>query len=338
MDEEKKVTKSKKTSTTGTKKTTTAKKKVASSKTTSSAASKNKTSAGVKKTTTKKSSAEGKSTNKVTSTTKKEPVKKSTSVTKAKSTSKNSTSKSSGAVKKTTATKKTTSKPKTSSVSKVKEPEVIHESVKIPEKKIISSVEVSEDVIETQETSKVLESKREVTTDKKASTITGFLIAAIIAVWILILILIGYQIYQKYQEKLYDQGYFYHEKTAIHEITLNNLRTELEKINTDTAFILFNYVGEKDNYNLEKDLDGILNDYHLMDNFYYVNLSKEEAKLNCDATCGVNEELGTNLVSNLPAIVYFKDKKVVDVAQREDKKVLEAADFVKLLDIYEFKK
>ena len=85
-------------------------------------------------------------------------------------------------------------------------------------------------------------------------------------------------------------------------------------------------------------MEKIIEEYHLKDQFYYVDLSREESQTNCSSDCAINQELGTNLVHNLPAIVYYKNNVVVDVAQREDQKVLEAADFVKLLDMYEFKK
>ena len=40
----------------------------------------------------------------------------------------------------------------------------------------------------------------------------------------------------------------------------------------------------------------------------------------------------------MPTILYYKDGKLVDYVQRDDEQMMSDADFVKLLDIYEFEK
>ena len=52
----------------------------------------------------------------------------------------------------------------------------------------------------------------------------------------------------------------------------------------------------------------------------------------------INTGLNHTKFKNVPVVAYYERGTLVDVAQREDVKILEAADFVKLLDMYEFRK
>lgn len=307
MNEEKKVKNTGTKASTGNKKETTKRKGTTSTNKASTAKKKSTTTA--KKTTAAKSS-----TTKKASTAKKSTASKT--VTKPKSTS---------------ATKKTTEKTKKTVSPVVEKEEVKNEKIIISE-----TVPVQEEEIETPVLKEKIVEEKEVK-PRKIKT-SNYIVAAIIVIWVFIILYVGIQLYHKYEEKLYDEGYFYREKTEMKISTLKDIRKEIEATDSSNVFVLFNYRGEEANYTLEKDLYRIMKDYRLENSFYYIDLSNTEDAVNCDVTCAINQELGTNLVLNTPAIVYLKDKQVIDVAQREDKKVLEAADFVKVLDMYEFKK
>ena len=174
-------------------------------------------------------------------------------------------------------------------------------------------------------------------TIKKVIPLSNYLIVAIILVWIAIIAYVGYELSRRHQENLYQEGYFIHEKIDIKKISLAEASTVAHDAK-DAVFILFNYRGYEETYELEKELWRIMNDYHIEQNFYYVDLTDENGTLNCDMTCVLNTGLHVTNFKNVPAIAYYERGTLIDVAQREDKKVLEAADFVKLLDIYEFKR
>ena len=304
----------------------------------------------VKKTTTKKTGAKKATTTSSKTKTSRAKVGK-TSSTKQKSTTKTSESKKSSNVKSTagkaeTKTKKTTTKK--SPVKKVtkeklerEQETVLKEDVlneeknyNVLEETIVEEESPRKEDLEITEEIPVFETRK---TIKKVIPLSNYLIAAIILVWIAIIAYVGYELSRRHQENLYKEGYFIHEKIDIKKISLAEASTVAHDAK-DAVFILFNYRGYEETYELEKELWRIMNDYHIEQNFYYVDLTDENGTLNCDMTCVLNTGLHVTNFKNVPAIAYYERGTLIDVAQREDKKVLEVADFVKLLDIYEFKR
>lgn len=229
-------------------------------------------------------------------------------------------------VKQKTETKKTVAKKptvkKTVTPKKEVAPVIELEKILVPEEVI---AEVDSEIV----------SEKKIEEPKKVSA-KNYIVAGIVVLVILVLSYVGYLVYQRVQEKLYDEGYFYHEKTDIKEIFYDDLSNEISKM-TNPAFILVNGIGEKENYDLEKELDKIVNDYHLKSNFYYINFSKQNREKSAIAS-ELNQMFETTKIKTVPTIIYLKDGKVLDIVNRDDNQVLEAADFVKLLDIYEIKK
>ena len=184
----------------------------------------------------------------------------------------------------------------------------------------------------------VVEKNDELKTDNELRKIpvSHYIIVGIIIVWILIFMYIGYKMTQNYQEKLYDEGYFIHKKIDVKKTTLNELNQVIAN-SSSPLFLFFNYRGIEETYELEKEMHQIMNDYHLQNNFYYIDLTdmqKEEK----DMADEINQVLGIHSLLHTPAVFYYNNGNLVTIAQREDKKILEAADFVKVLDMYEFKK
>ena len=304
----------------------------------------------VKKTTTKKTGAKKATTTSSKTKTSRAKVGK-TSSTKQKSTTKTSESKKSLNVKSTagkaeTKTKKTTTKK--SPVKKVTKEKLEREQETVLKEDVLNEEKnynvLEETIIEEESPRKEDHEKTEETpvfetrkTIKKVIPLSNYLIAAIILVWIAIIAYVGYELSRRHQENLYQEGYFIHENIDIKKISLAEASTVAHDAK-DAVFILFNYRGYEETYELEKELWRIMNDYHIEQNFYYVDLTDENGTLNCDMTCVLNTGLHVTNFKNVPAIAYYERGTLIDVAQREDKKVLEAADFVKLLDIYEFKR
>ena len=309
MDEEKKVSKSttKKAST----KSTTAK----TSKASGSKKATTKTASSKKATGTKTSSAT-KTTKKVSTTQKKTSTKKSTSP------------------------KKNSTKVVTEVEEKIVAPKEIVEKKEELVKQVLEEtiLPVKEEKLEQEKAEKkaapVFETRK---TIKKVIPVSNYLIAAIVVVWVIIIAYVGYELSRRHQENLYQEGYFIHEKMDVKKITLEEAKTVAHD-SKDATFILFNYRGYEETYNLEKELWKIVKDYHIESNFYYVDLTDENGTINCDMTCVINTGLNHTKFKNVPAVAYYERGSLVDIAQREDQKVLEAADFVKLLDMYEFRK
>ena len=50
----------------------------------------------------------------------------------------------------------------------------------------------------------------------------------------------------------------------------------------------------------------------------------------------LNNAFNTDEISTVPIILYFKDGELIDTVTRDDDNVINAGDFQKLLDIYEY--
>lgn len=254
----------------------------------------------------------------------------------------NKSSKKASTASKKTTTKKSPSTPKTTKTveKKVLESEVI-QTVEAPVKTVlkpsVSPVNLTKDQNEdhAEETKKVVFETRK--TIKKVVPISSYLIAAIIVVWVIIIAYVGYELSRRHQENLYQEGYFIHENIDIKKISLEEAKN-VSHNSTKATFILFNYRGYEETYDLEKDIWKIVQEYHLENDFYYVDLTDENGSINCDLACVINTGLNHTKFKNVPVVAYYERGTLVDVAQREDVKILEAADFVKLLDMYEFRK
>ena len=99
-------------------------------------------------------------------------------------------------------------------------------------------------------------------------------------------------------------------------------------------FVLINYTGNKDNYELEKGLKSIIDTYKLNDEFYYLNV--ESIMDEDNYLTRLNTAFDTDIIKTVPIILYYKDGEIVDTVKRLDSKTINPADFQKLLDIYDF--
>ena len=180
---------------------------------------------------------------------------------------------------------------------------------------------------------------------KKEIPVSNYLIVAIIVIWVFIIAFIGFKLYGRYEEKLYQDGYYIHEgyfkENASKNVSIQKLNlADVNQVITSSSgnlFIFFNFRGYEETYQLEKDLVNVLLEHHIQNNFYYVDLTDVPTSESCGLPCAINSELHRSEFTNAPAIAYYKNGQLMDIAQREDKKVLEAADFVKVLDMYEIK-
>ena len=100
------------------------------------------------------------------------------------------------------------------------------------------------------------------------------------------------------------------------------------------TFVLISYTKYQATYDLEKGLKSIIDDYDLADRFYYLNVSSIQSEDNYLER--INNAFDTNLIQKVPTILYYNNGKLVDVVLRDDGNPINAGDFQKLLDIYDF--
>lgn len=161
----------------------------------------------------------------------------------------------------------------------------------------------------------------------------GIFIAAVVVLIIVLVIFYLYRVHDVRLTERIQESYLLNSQTISLEI--KNL-SEVDQILTeapDDYFVLISYTNSQDTYDLEKGLKNIIDTYALSDHFYYfnaTNIMKENNYLD-----ELNKAFDTDLIKNVPTILYFHDGKLEDVVKRDDKNPINAGDFQKLLDIYD---
>ena len=183
-------------------------------------------------------------------------------------------------------------------------------------------------IAKTKEETKEVEKAKQTIPRKKIYIIISIIVVAI---------LIGIYIYWLQgvrDEERYSTSYLLSSGTVSLEI--KNL-DEVDQILSESPteyFVLITYTGAEETYNLEQDIKTIIDNYKLSDSFYYLNI---ESMMETDNyLTRLNNTFDTNMITTVPIILYFRDGQLVDTVTRDDDNIINAGDFQKLLDIYEY--
>ena len=223
-------------------------------------------------------------------------------------TKKKTTTKKTSTSKKSTGTKKTTTKTATKANVKTSA-----KTTKPVEEKVIIKEETKNEV-----------PKKEVL--KNEFVIDNKMIAIIVLALLIASIGIA-KISGVLDDKDYSQSYLLKHKIVtnkIEDVDINNI-----SLNKD-VFVLVTSLKNEEEYNLEKNLKKVIKDNGIKDNFYVYIYDDENTDLN--KVFNISGDI------KVPTILYYKNGEFVDMVKREDQQMIEAADFAKLLDIYELSK
>ncbi len=238
-----------------------------------------------------------------------------------------------GGVKKSVS--KSNSSKKTSSKSSVKKTTTTAKKTPVKKPKVSSAKTESKKVLENVEIP-VIEKDMEIKEEPKVSPIQNqsiFYRSIVCVLLAAILLTISYFKFFKemdfttYSDDWKGKSYLV-SKNVVHQISLGEI---LNVVNKEDAFIFVTNMDGEEEFKLEKDLKKIVSDYHLTSRFfvYPINSSNEtKAYENLQVTKNIK----------IPTILYYRNGVLEEIVEREDNKMMEAADFVHLLDIYEFKK
>lgn len=168
---------------------------------------------------------------------------------------------------------------------------------------------------------------------QQISTRTIVIITAIIVALVVVIIFVYKWQETKNHMKL-DTSYLIDSGTISLEIkNLDEVNQILSEPPTE-YFVLITYTGNENAYGLEHGLKSIIDDYKLNDSFYYLNV--ENIKDEDNYITRINKTFNTDIIEKVPTILYYKDGKLVDSVKRTDNNCINAGDFQKLLDIYEY--
>lgn len=106
----------------------------------------------------------------------------------------------------------------------------------------------------------------------------------------------------------------YYNSYLISTNTISLELTDIEEISSVLSetpnyyFLYISYTNDEDVYNLETELKPLIDEYHLQNNFYFLNVT-DYKDTNKDYKNDIAEELGieANIISEVPIILYFKD-------------------------------
>ncbi len=163
----------------------------------------------------------------------------------------------------------------------------------------------------------------------------NYVIAALVVVGTILLGLYIFSWIRIKEEEKYLESYLLSTNTTVlHINTLEELESTLLEI-PDNYFIFTGYTGDEEEYELEKDLKPIIDDYGIQNIFYYLDITElmDEENFLAELSDILDKEITT-----LPTILYCINNKVENQTTTEDGEYLEASDFEKLLEMYEFEK
>ena len=133
-------------------------------------------------------------------------------------------------------------------------------------------------------------------------------------------------IYRNYENNKLNNSYI---AKYVTNISINDLSNAIVE-SGDNTFIYFGVTGDDNFYKMEKELKKSVINYHMEDEFLYVDANKMKVST-------VNELFDTDKkIQRFPAIVYLKNGSVLEILD-SSMHTLNCSDFNNLLDTYEVK-
>lgn len=159
-----------------------------------------------------------------------------------------------------------------------------------------------------------------------------YCLATTITIGTILITYLCYLLFIDITDKVYGTSYLEKNNLVKETININNYNIS----NNGDYFLYISYRGQKDIYNLEKNLKDLIKKYNLQDKFYYIDVTDKLGNKELLQEINTALKLEAFQVKQVPTIIYFnKNNEVLrnNIITREDNNLIEAADFQKLLDI-----
>ena len=156
----------------------------------------------------------------------------------------------------------------------------------------------------------------------------NYLKLGMILLGIAIFTVLAANIYKNIQDNKINNSYLGKYIASITYQEINNAKLEF----SGDIFLIISQTGEKSIYNLEVKLKKLIDTYDLNDQAILIDMTGNNLG-------ALNEtlELDAPGISRLPAIVYYKDNKLITVIDSNEQ-LLTSGDFLHLLEQYEIVK
>ena len=153
-----------------------------------------------------------------------------------------------------------------------------------------------------------------------------------IIISIIIFLLIVWYVYSWYsvirKERL-DKSYLIASNTISLELKDGKEAISVLQETPSDYYVFISYTGSDKEYNLEKKLKRIIDNYNISDKFYYLNITDNISSNNLMSY--LNKTFNTDLISSVPCILYYEDDKLNTVIQNNTD-IFDAKEFQKLLE------
>ena len=98
-------------------------------------------------------------------------------------------------------------------------------------------------------------------------------------------------------------------------------------------FLYISYTNDEDVYNLEEELKPLIDEYHLQNNFYFLNVTNfKDTNKDYKADIAKALNIEESIISDVPIILYFKDGEL-----GSSKGIFTSLEFKDLLEIQDIK-
>ena len=137
-------------------------------------------------------------------------------------------------------------------------------------------------------------------------------------------------LYRNYDGNKANTSYISKYVSVVYYNELPNYITEL----SSNSLLYVSYIGDKDIYNLEKQMKKVLKNTNLEDNFTYLDVTENIGENK--TILGFNKNVGIvdTKVIKFPAIIYFKDSVPIDYIDSTDG-LFDAGKLTQLIEKYE---
>ncbi len=149
---------------------------------------------------------------------------------------------------------------------------------------------------------------------------------------IVLVAVIAVKLYGTYQSNKLSESVFSRMASTMQYDDIENVTSEMS---TD-GFILVSYVKNEEVANFERDLKRTIIDKELQNNIFYLDATDLMLEENYIATLNSKFDLeGHNAIEELPAILYYREGKLMTTISSTQNRMLTSGDFEQLLDSYE---
>lgn len=170
------------------------------------------------------------------------------------------------------------------------------------------------------------------TKKKSREDVQKYVNFALAMIAIVLVVFIGCKLYDRYQNSKLKDSVF---SGFVGNIQYDDIADVTGEMPTH-GFILVSYVKNEKVNELESGLKKSVLNHELQNNFYYFNAT--DLMLNEGYIDDINEKFGLkdiNVIQELPALLYYRDGKIMRTISSTKDRMLSTDDFDKLLDNYE---